>query len=77
MNNNRRKALLKAKKMLEEAESIISECQAEEEEAYENLPQSLQDGDKGTIMQEAANTMETALDALRDSVDALNEIDES
>lgn len=89
MNNTRRRKLKKAMKEIELAKQyldtaieslrgaadIIEECMDEESEAYDNLPESMQDGAKGDKMQDAIDNLETALDTVRDDAeDPLSEI---
>ena len=60
--------------MLREAQSIIECCKDEEEEAYDNLPESFQDGERGEEMQEYIDTMDEVLDAIDDAADSIEEI---
>ena len=46
----------------------------EEEEAYDNLPESFQDGERGEEMQEYIDTMDEVLDAIDDAADSIEEI---
>lgn len=64
MNAPRRKALAKALDLLEQASSIIEEVQTEEQEAYDNLPESLQNSERDEQMQEYADTLDEVLGAL-------------
>lgn len=47
-----------------DALDILKEVKQEEEEAYENLPQSFQDGEQGEAMQANIEALETAIDEL-------------
>ena len=53
MNNQRRRRLQKAL-------DIIQEVRDEEEEAMENLPDNLRDGERGDRMQETIDELEDA-----------------
>ena len=53
----------------------IEDVKSEEEEAYENLPESMQNGDKGSVMQEAIEYMDSSISAL-DGLYDLEEIGE-
>lgn len=66
MNADRRKRLRQAAALLSEAKELISNVQEEEQEAYDNMPESLQAGDKGTKMSETVDV----LDALAQELDA-------
>lgn len=68
MNNTRRKELRKAIELLERASAliedarcIIEDVQSEEEDAYYNMPESIQESEKGCSNEEAREHMEDAL----------------
>lgn len=68
MNAKRRKALRAVIAKLEELDSLRQEIQErmeevknEEQEALENMPESLQESERGQQMQEYIDTMESAL----------------
>lgn len=81
MNNARRKELKRAVALAEEVkvnldliEEILGTCSEEEQECFDNLPESLQDGDKGGMMQEAIECLDDAVSdigGIRDDVDSL------
>lgn len=73
MNAKRRKAIEKISEQLEELQAAIQEIKDEEEEAYDNLPESLQDGEKGDIMQEAIEYLDNADSFIEVAKDALND----
>lgn len=64
MNAARRKQLEKAAELVAEATDIIEGVRDEEQEAFDNLPQSLQDGERGSAMQEAIDALENAVSSL-------------
>lgn len=73
MNNERRKALKKAiddlneaKTKIESAMEIIDNCRDEEQEAYDNLPEGIQDGEKGDAMLENISSLEDAYSYIED-----------
>lgn len=75
MNAARRKALdtaigllQEAEAKLDEAKSIIETAKDEEREYYDNMPESLQSGDKGS----AAETAADALDEVHNTLDELD-----
>lgn len=76
MNKARRALLTKAATLIEEARAFIEEAQQGEDEAFNNLPQSLQDSDKGQAMFEAADTLMTVFDNLDDAVFELDSVAE-
>ena len=68
MNKERRKRIEEASAKIAEAEAalqaaqeIIQEVRDGEESARENLPESLQDGERGQAMQEAIDALDSAL----------------
>lgn len=73
MNANRRKQIGKCFKRLEEIEGMIGEVlemiadvKDEEEEAYDNLPESLQESGRGQAMYDAIDALDSAYEALED-----------
>lgn len=74
MNALRRKSLAKALDPLEQASEIIEEVQTEEQEAYGNLPESLQNSERGETMQECADTLSELLDVLSDAQEQVENI---
>jgi len=52
------------KKKVTSAIQLLTEARDEEQEAYDNLPEGLQSGDKG-------DTMQTWIDALTEAIDNL------
>jgi ribonuclease HI len=81
MNNNRRKdinAIINALQALTERQtldSLLSDTETvrdDEQEYFDNMPESLQGGDKGSAAEEAASNLDQACDALQEAIDALN-----
>lgn len=77
MNKARRKRLEEAQQKLEEAMSIIEECKDEEQDAYDNLPESFQEGERGSVMSDAIDALDnactdldTVLSYVQDAIDA-------
>ena len=60
MNNERRKKI-------QQAIDLLDEVIADEQDAYDNMPENLQASDKG-------DTMETGLDELQSAKDTLEEM---
>ena len=58
MNKQRRKDLLDVAEHLQDALDRLSEVRDEEQEAFDNMPESLQYGSRGDAMQEAIDTMD-------------------
>lgn len=60
MNDARRKEIARAQALVAEARSILTVCQDEEQDYYDNMPESLQSGDKGQAAEQAAASLEEA-----------------
>lgn len=73
MNNTRRKAIQEIYERLEELMQDIEALQEEEQDAYDNLPESLQDGERGQAMQEAADNLEYAANSVQEALDYMEE----
>lgn len=73
MNKDRRKKLDEIIEQLEALSSEIEEIKDDEDAAYENLPESMQNGEKGDKMMEAVTNMDEAIDRIEDAVMALKE----
>jgi t-SNARE complex subunit (syntaxin) len=73
MNKERRKAIEKISDKLTDLQAELEELREAEEEAYDNLPESLQDGEKGDAMQEAIEHLEDADSYIEEAKDALND----
>jgi hypothetical protein len=75
MNADRRKLLSRVAGLLSRAHTEIEEARDAEQGAYDNLPESLQNGARGDAMQQAIDAMETALDSCDAGISALCEIE--
>jgi phytoene/squalene synthetase len=85
MNNDRRKRLRAVEAQVQHALDLLADAQAdlesirdEEQDAFESMPDSLQEGERGEAAQEAINQMESVIDVLEsftgeDPVSALQE----
>lgn len=56
----------KARALAEKAKDIIDDMHDEEQDAYDNLPESFQFGDRGRQMEENIMNMESAMDEIDD-----------
>lgn len=74
MNAKRRKEVEAIMSGLEELIERIECVQSEEEEAYDNMPEGLQESERGEQMQEYISNLEDAASSVQDAVDYLNEI---
>lgn len=76
MNAMRRKRLQKALELIEQAQDIISEVKDEEDEAYNNLPESLQESERGEAMSNNVDTLDEVWEELESARDELTEVAE-
>lgn len=77
MNNDRRIRILAAASFLdfdfEEAIGRIEAIRDDERDAFDNMPESLQDGERGQTSEEAQSALEEALSALEDARNSVEE----
>lgn len=62
MNKARRKRLAEAAELLEQAKDILEEVKDKEQEAHDNLPESLQNSERGEEMESYIAAIEEAKD---------------
>lgn len=81
MNNDRRKQLKSVAKQLgtiadalEEQQILLEQIYDDESEAFDNMPESLQESDRGIEMEEGIGTLEEQKDDLANMADDLHEI---
>lgn len=73
MNNARRKALRDALTRLEEVKGMIEICRDEEQEAFDNMPESLQSGEKGQAAEDAISALEDAVNGFEEIVSQIED----
>lgn len=74
MNKNRRKEI---ESIIEELESLGSRIEAvkeEEDDAFNNIPESLQYSEKGELMEQNVEDLDEAFNGLSEVVEELQEI---
>lgn len=64
MNKQRRKQIAAAIELIEQAQAILEEVIAEEQEAFDNLPEGIQASERGEAMEEYIYTLESFQDGL-------------
>lgn len=74
MNKQRRDRLNAAYKDVVRVREELESIRDEEEEVYDNLPESLQDAEKGSEMAYAIDCIDEAVDALYDAEGSLEEV---
>lgn len=73
MNKDRRKRIQILKDKLLDLLTEIEEIKEEEQEAYDNLPESLQDGEKGEKISGAVDHLDSAYSSLEEAGEYLDE----
>lgn len=74
MNKTRRKWLADVISQLEEKRDELWNIYEDEEMAYDNLPESLQESERGITMQDNMGTIEDAYNDLDNLIESLNEL---
>lgn len=77
MNAKRRKEIEKILASLEGLEERISALYDEESEAYENLPEAIQESERGENMLAASEALENAMDAASSIDDVISSLREA
>lgn len=73
MNKDRRARIATLKDTIDEAKGALETILDEERDAYDNLPESLQDSGQGQASQEAIDNLESALSGLDEALCYLDE----
>ena len=71
MNQDRRKQIDEAAGMLQDALALIEQIRDEEQESFDNMPESLQQSDRGTASEAAAEELEDAAGNLQYVIDGI------
>lgn len=75
MNKARRKRISKILEQLEGLSVEIEEVMNEEQEAYDNLPESIQYSERGENMEGYISSLDDAMNYLSDAISSLEEIE--
>ena len=54
---------------------MLTDAKDKEEEAFDNLPESLQESERGMTMQDNVDNLDTAITSLEEAKDALENIE--
>jgi hypothetical protein len=73
MNKDRRKALSAIEAILAEAREQIEAIRDEEQDYYDNMPESFQDGEKGQAAEAAVSAMEDAISSIEEAEQSLTD----
>ena len=74
MNNERRKIISAQIAVMEQALSNLQEVFDAEDEAFGNMPESLQQSERGETMSEGMVTIENAINGLQSALDDLGNL---
>lgn len=73
MNRERRIKITETLELLSTVIEQVQECLDEEQEYYDNMPDSFKDTEKGQLAEAAINNLEEALNALQEAQGNLEE----
>ena len=74
MNKQRRIQIEKVMALIEEARCLLEDIQADEEQSFDNLPESLQYSERGETISDNADRLMEVVEALQDQEDELFDI---
>lgn len=74
MNKQKRKRLEKAFDLITQAEEILEDVKADEEDSYDNLPDNFRDGEKGEEMQNYIEMIDEAIGYVQDANSVIEQI---
>lgn len=57
---------------MDKINDVLQELTSDEESAYDNMPESIQQSEKGDVMQEGIDNLNEAVDYLSDAIGALD-----
>jgi hypothetical protein len=75
MNKARRNRLHAAMRQITSLYELLDQLKDEEQEAYDNLPDSIQEGERGGIMEDAMNSIDDSMGYLEEAKDSLEEVE--
>lgn len=74
MNKARREAIRKVIDKVDEARWDLDVIRDEEQEAYDNMPESLQESERGETMTEGLEILDSIIDSLEEISDNLGDL---
>lgn len=72
MNADQRKKIMDAQLQLSKFSTLLEEIRDENQDSYDNLPEGLQQAEKGQDMQQAIDWLDEAVNALEECDSALS-----
>ena len=73
MNQMKRNILRKARSMLENASELVIQVRDDEQDSFDNLPEGIQESERGQKMEEAIDAMDSAMDSISEAIEHLEE----
>ncbi len=73
MNNDRRKALSNLHSKIDDLRNEVESIMNDESDAYENMPDSIKDGERGQAAELARDNLENAISSLQDALNSIEE----
>lgn len=73
MNRPRRNKISAIISSIEDLKAQVEALQNEEQETFDNMPENLQQSERGQMAESAANNLECAANDLENVIDQLNE----
>ena len=73
MNIKQRKLISEVEVMLEKAKSMIEMILETEEETYDNMPEGLQNGERGEKISDAITNLQASIESCDDALNTLSE----
>ena len=75
MNDARRKLIAQAIQQLQDALNNVEQTQGDEQDAYDNMPENMQSGEKGEVMSGAIDALDSAKGSIEEALDYLQGIE--
>lgn len=75
MNKSRRVQIKRAKELLDMVTDLLNDVMENEEEAFNNLPDSLQESSRGEQIEENVDILQEAIDQIEVAKDTLDNIE--
>ncbi|MEM1046506.1 MAG: hypothetical protein AAGL24_10155 [Pseudomonadota bacterium] len=72
MNKARRKAIDAIVARIDELKADVEIIRDEEQDYFDNMPEGIQDGEKGEVAQSAIDSLDDAVNTIDDIVESLN-----
>ena len=72
MNKQRRKAINDISDSVRDLQTKIDNLKDAEQDYYDNMPENLQESERGEIAEEAIDNLQSAYDSLEDAINSLD-----